>query len=128
MPEEGIKEHAHGERILEVVFLLQAGASNGELPRHHRAIPNIPLVKCDMDRARRRIPHAGGLDLALDYPNAVLDIARHGQKLLEVVVGVSNVSVKRDVVDLRLQAIQRSEEHTSELQSPMYLVCRLLLE
>ena len=25
-------------------------------------------------------------------------------------------------------AIMRSEEHTSELQSPMYLVCRLLLE
>src|SRR5437762_9448871 len=24
--------------------------------------------------------------------------------------------------------IKRSEEHTSELQSPMYLVCRLLLE
>ena len=26
------------------------------------------------------------------------------------------------------QAPARSEEHTSELQSPMYLVCRLLLE
>src|SRR5437764_11841639 len=26
------------------------------------------------------------------------------------------------------QASVRSEEHTSELQSPMYLVCRLLLE
>src|SRR5437879_12029481 len=26
------------------------------------------------------------------------------------------------------QQIKRSEEHTSELQSPMYLVCRLLLE
>src|SRR5437762_8174084 len=25
-------------------------------------------------------------------------------------------------------ACRRSEEHTSELQSPMYLVCRLLLE
>src|SRR5437764_8495591 len=25
-------------------------------------------------------------------------------------------------------SISRSEEHTSELQSPMYLVCRLLLE
>src|ERR1017187_1691121 len=25
-------------------------------------------------------------------------------------------------------AMARSEEHTSELQSPMYLVCRLLLE
>src|ERR1017187_5402220 len=31
--------------------------------------------------------------------------------------------------DLRLPAVrERSEEHTSELQSPMYLVCRLLLE
>src|SRR5437879_11326727 len=27
-----------------------------------------------------------------------------------------------------LDDVQRSEEHTSELQSPMYLVCRLLLE
>src|SRR5437763_11934610 len=25
-------------------------------------------------------------------------------------------------------SVERSEEHTSELQSPMYLVCRLLLE
>src|SRR5437763_16678982 len=29
---------------------------------------------------------------------------------------------------LRAQRPARSEEHTSELQSPMYLVCRLLLE
>src|SRR5437879_8523020 len=28
----------------------------------------------------------------------------------------------------RAAAMARSEEHTSELQSPMYLVCRLLLE
>src|ERR1017187_10796484 len=28
----------------------------------------------------------------------------------------------------RRSLIRRSEEHTSELQSPMYLVCRLLLE
>src|SRR5437764_7380154 len=27
-----------------------------------------------------------------------------------------------------LALVERSEEHTSELQSPMYLVCRLLLE
>src|SRR5437879_7353099 len=27
-----------------------------------------------------------------------------------------------------IYAMKRSEEHTSELQSPMYLVCRLLLE
>src|SRR5437762_8674736 len=29
---------------------------------------------------------------------------------------------------LEPQRVGRSEEHTSELQSPMYLVCRLLLE
>src|SRR5436189_3650604 len=29
---------------------------------------------------------------------------------------------------LSIDATARSEEHTSELQSPMYLVCRLLLE
>src|SRR5437764_1673739 len=28
----------------------------------------------------------------------------------------------------RIAVPKRSEEHTSELQSPMYLVCRLLLE
>src|SRR5437879_11648517 len=28
----------------------------------------------------------------------------------------------------RVRRLRRSEEHTSELQSPMYLVCRLLLE
>src|SRR5437764_6211712 len=27
-----------------------------------------------------------------------------------------------------VERVRRSEEHTSELQSPMYLVCRLLLE
>src|SRR5437762_6821687 len=34
------------------------------------------------------------------------------------------VWVAEEVSDVR----SRSEEHTSELQSPMYLVCRLLLE
>src|SRR5258708_20456736 len=29
---------------------------------------------------------------------------------------------------LEFQVVQRSEEHTSELQSPDHLVCRLLLE
>ena len=28
----------------------------------------------------------------------------------------------------KVEVLKRSEEHTSELQSPMYLVCRLLLE
>src|SRR5437764_10481975 len=33
-----------------------------------------------------------------------------------------------DGLNVRRRIETRSEEHTSELQSPMYLVCRLLLE
>src|SRR5437762_8002184 len=43
----------------------------------------------------------------------------------------ANVSVKlnfRRELHCALWLLSRSEEHTSELQSPMYLVCRLLLE
>src|SRR5258707_10234256 len=44
------------------------------------------------------------------------------------VVGSENRAIQpcREVAILRVQ--QRSEEHTSELQSRQYLVCRLLLE
>src|SRR5947208_13329145 len=37
-------------------------------------------------------------------------------------------TVDRVIVPPRLDAHRRSEEHTSELQSPDHLVCRLLLE
>src|SRR5437763_8457783 len=36
--------------------------------------------------------------------------------------------VRRGLADGAGRDAVRSEEHTSELQSPMYLVCRLLLE
>src|SRR5437762_10579072 len=39
--------------------------------------------------------------------------------------GLSELGVN---IDKNLLISDRSEEHTSELQSPMYLVCRLLLE
>src|SRR5437879_9670678 len=40
-------------------------------------------------------------------------------------VGPGRESLDREAA---VRARDRSEEHTSELQSPMYLVCRLLLE
>src|SRR3989441_8096319 len=42
--------------------------------------------------------------------------------------GPANDWMKSDELRQRLSVIQRSEEHTSELQSLAYLVCRLLLE
>src|SRR5436189_2800308 len=44
-----------------------------------------------------------------------------------VTAGLDRIGVKW-TRDARLVRGLRSEEHTSELQSPMYLVCRLLLE
>src|SRR5437762_4834073 len=47
-------------------------------------------------------------------------------------VGLVNTAVDATVFFFLLgfvtSSLVRSEEHTSELQSPMYLVCRLLLE
>src|SRR5258708_8401516 len=40
----------------------------------------------------------------------------------------SEVLMVARALDLHGLAVQRSEEHTSELQSPDHLVCRLLLE
>src|SRR3712207_8079226 len=48
-------------------------------------------------------------------------IIRHGAKML---YAVSRATVPKVTVVIR----KRSEEHTSELQSRQYLVCRLLLE
>src|SRR3712207_8567425 len=45
-----------------------------------------------------------------------------------VVVGSGPAVGAAMVVGIVIALIQRSEEHTSELQSRQYLVCRLLLE
>src|SRR5437762_5659682 len=39
-----------------------------------------------------------------------------------------DLTLNRSTPYSTLRLCRRSEEHTSELQSPMYLVCRLLLE
>src|SRR3712207_7960396 len=44
------------------------------------------------------------------------------------VIGISQDITDRVEAERRLQESERSEEHTSELQSRQYLVCRLLLE
>src|SRR2546422_5157367 len=60
---------------------------------------------------------------ALKKADEVLLHATQGISSLISVTGIVNV----DFADVRT-VMQRSEEHTSELQSRLHLVCRLLLE
>src|SRR3712207_8953896 len=60
---------------------------------------------------------------ALGLPVVCLD-ARHAQAALSLQLNKSDANDARGLA----QIVRRSEEHTSELQSRQYLVCRLLLE
>src|SRR3712207_8845772 len=76
------------------------------------------------------------------FPYTTLFRSRHPRAVAVVVRLVDALDVQadvgsplRDVVDAShdprvrsLELVLRSEEHTSELQSRQYLVCRLLLE
>src|SRR5688572_31725081 len=67
--------------------------------------------------AATRLSDLSGLDQAVRVEHELL-----GRALVEVLVAVRRL-VQRDH-----RGVDRSEEHTSELQSQSNLVCRLLLE
>src|SRR3712207_8346515 len=49
-------------------------------------------------------------------------------KFVQELLGHASVAITLDTYSHMLPGMGRSEEHTSELQSRQYLVCRLLLE
>src|SRR5574337_830311 len=57
-------------------------------------------------------------------------VAAQNNKLEQLIAQYSKIEQRLDARDQRMDDLmrQRSEEHTSELQSPLNLVCRLLLE
>src|SRR2546429_4390579 len=50
------------------------------------------------------------------------------QRVVGTLDGIARVGVEERAVDGGHRLVARSEEHTSELQSRLHLVCRLLLE
>src|SRR5437762_8020291 len=52
----------------------------------------------------------------------------HARQRLEAYVDAALFALTSHQENFGITMPHRSEEHTSELQSPMYLVCRLLLE
>src|SRR5947209_16950640 len=93
-----------------------------ELIRAHRIRPG------EVERLLVRVAHLG----ANTTDNRTMpDICM--QHLCAVMLADGTVSFKsahdeKRMREPRIQELRRSEEHTSELQSRQYLVCRLLLE
>src|SRR3712207_8883040 len=69
---------------------------------------------------------AGGRALVVLHPGARGPVVREAAGLYHLALHLPSLAEFARVV-ARIQAA-RSEEHTSELQSRQYLVCRLLLE
>src|SRR5687767_15258769 len=66
-----------------------------------------------------------------DYPHLAYGSDAKRSLIAKAVIakdGVKRVSFLPVLIDRKLRDALRSEEHTSELQSLAYLVCRLLLE
>src|SRR5437763_7215447 len=97
--------------VLRFVFLIAPATTQTYTLSLHDALPIYGLEGCVGTRHDRR--SRGRLLRRIDA------IARGAGAVIGLALPV------RDCVGDR---VDRSEEHTSELQSPMYLVCRLLLE
>src|SRR5437762_11383355 len=74
------------------------------------ALPIFEIIDCPTATGHQR--NSAGLQIVLDAMDALAEDGPYDEFVL--------LSADTDLA--------RSEEHTSELQSPMYLVCRLLLE
>src|SRR3712207_6877252 len=81
----------------------------------HDALPIFDVLRDDI--VRLKISRGGGFDEQPTFAVAAdLDAAR------------ADFAVEQSEAAVLVRTAQRSEEHTSELQSRQYLVCRLLLE
>src|SRR3712207_8645592 len=76
-------------------------------------------------------PNRIGQGIEFDYccVHAAMTVRESGRDAVMVNCNPETVSTDYDTSDrLYFEPLTRSEEHTSELQSRQYLVCRLLLE
>src|SRR5437879_7194211 len=101
-------------RVYEYLHIVE-GYRDGDGKVRHRVVANLGR--------RDRLKDSGALDnLAAAFTR--LD-PEPGSYLCGALPLVAPVLERLDLAGI---VDRRSEEHTSELQSPMYLVCRLLLE
>src|SRR5258707_4058485 len=96
----------------------------------------LPIVTRGPAENVNSLLYLRGVDLAIinsdaleEYRIQFPEIRRHVTYLLNLFPSELHIFVRPEIQSLQdLAGKKRSEEHTSELQSRQYLVCRLLLE
>src|SRR5690348_18195243 len=95
--------------------------SLGSVAGDVRAVVGDDLGPFPAPLALNVVPWAGSLKDG-GWSSEELKVRNESRKIL----GIPDLKVSATCV--RVPVVTRSEEHTSELQSPVHLVCRLLLE
>src|SRR3712207_8908501 len=93
-------------------------------PPRSTLFPYTTLFRSDLLAVLHRLERGPHRDLGLAVADVAADQPVHRDGLLHVPLDL----LDRGELVRRLGVRERSEEHTSELQSRQYLVCRLLLE
>src|SRR5256885_13202131 len=98
-------------------------------PRNPTLFPSTTLFRSDADAVTSRIRGPAGTKVTLtvasrNAKSRDVTLTRREVSIPQVVGHIEDVHGKK----LGYVRLARSEEHTSELQSPCNLVCRLLLE
>src|SRR3712207_6941921 len=82
-----------------------------------RSDPEEALPEVSQEEIDERVGRPGVLDRYVEAAAAISKVVGERKPLGLITLGASSAQLEK-----------RSEEHTSELQSRQYLVCRLLLE
>src|SRR3989454_5762185 len=98
--------------------------------RHEFRVMKFLCVECDRQMAfeERRLPGDGTLAAAFRCPGCGRVVALLTNPMETQLVASLGVKIGGTTLPPQPLETVRSEEHTSELQSPCNLVCRLLLE
>src|ERR1017187_1535945 len=144
IPQMNRRDLLRGPAIIAPVFAATTGRATGQAPADPPPAPALdkgtPAAVSPGKLARVSIMTYNftsrlKLEGQPPHPDRVLEVFDIVDYFADT-YGVHNVELQHShfastetsyLKDFRAR-IERSEEHTSELQSPMYLVCRLLLE
>src|SRR5690348_1947059 len=96
--------------------------------RNKSPTPRKAKAKQGSDGSGKTVPEQMYEDYTLIDPGEISDTDEPDVVVDIPVVKVDELHFELDDLEARISLHARSEEHTSELQSPVHLVCRLLLE